>query len=54
MYVACQEHIDHAIEAYIDKFERSPDLYLLDRIDIGETKPERCHFCERTPVYLVK
>ena len=54
MYVACAEHIEQAIDLYVDKHELSPDLHLLGSLSHKDPKtPAHCIYCTRPPVYLL-
>jgi len=54
MYVVCPEHLDQAIDDFVDIYEMPPDLYLLEKVSFTDwTAPHRCDFCEQPPVYLV-
>ncbi|HOB34920.1 MAG: CxxH/CxxC protein [Firmicutes bacterium] len=54
MYVVCPEHLDQAIDEFVEVYEMPPDLYLLDKVSFTDwTAPQHCDFCQRAPVYLV-
>ena len=53
MFVSCEDHIEHVIEAFIDEFESSPDIYLVEKASMDMELPLQCHFCEHSPVYVV-
>jgi CxxH/CxxC protein (TIGR04129 family) len=54
MYVVCKEHIEMAIDEFIDEYLQVPDLCELDNITFTEwSPPEECHFCSACPQYLV-
>ncbi|RKD32104.1 CxxH/CxxC protein [Thermohalobacter berrensis] len=54
MYVVCNEHLEIAIEKFIDVYEQPPDIYELDKISFTDwTSPHRCDFCDTKPKYLV-
>jgi CxxH/CxxC protein (TIGR04129 family) len=54
MYVVCKEHLDIAIDEFVDEFEDAPDL-----VDLTETRfsawepPAHCDFCKDPPRFLV-
>jgi CxxH/CxxC protein (TIGR04129 family) len=54
MIVVCEEHVEIAIDVFIDEYEEAPDV-----VDLRQTKfsawepPAHCVRCERTPRYLV-
>lgn len=54
MYVVCREHLDDAIEEFVEVYEQPPDLYELDKVTFTDwTQPSRCSFCNKPPRYLV-
>lgn len=54
MYVVCEEHLEQAIDEFVDVYESPPDLHRLDKIRFTQwTAPAHCDFCPRPPVYLV-
>lgn len=54
MYVCCLEHLEHALDRFVDEYEQPPDVYRLDEVSFTAwTNPARCDFCDKPPVYLV-
>ena len=54
MYVVCNEHLDIAIEEFVDIYEQPPDIYELDKVKFTDwTSPRTCDFCDKVPKYLV-
>lgn len=54
MNVVCQEHLDQAIDMFIDTFESPPDLYHVNAVSFTQwTVPQHCDFCTQAPVYLI-
>lgn len=54
MYVVCSEHLEQAIDEFVDIYEMPPDLYELDEVSLTDwTAPRQCTFCQRPPKYLV-
>lgn len=54
MYVVCDEHLEEAIDKFVDVYEMPPDLYLLEKVFFTDwTAPKRCDMCDRPPKYLV-
>ena len=54
MYVTCDEHLDRAIDEFVDEYEMPPDVHLLKDITFTQwTAPPQCHYCGRVPKYLV-
>lgn len=54
MYVVCREHVDMAIDEFIEEYLQVPDLYLLKELYFSRWKPgNKCEFCNSSPEYLV-
>lgn len=54
MYVVCGEHLEQAIDEFVEAYEAPPDIHLLSEIIFTEwTAPPACHFCSCTPKFLV-
>ncbi|MEW6724161.1 MAG: CxxH/CxxC protein [Bacillota bacterium] len=55
MYVVCKEHLEEAIDAFLEVYEdQAPDIYLLADLYFSEwTAPCTCEFCDKPPKYLV-
>ncbi len=54
MYVVCADHLEEAIDEFLEEFGVPPDLYELEDLSCTDwTAPEQCQFCERVPEYLV-
>lgn len=55
MFYACHEHLDLAIDEYIEKYQEPPELFLVTQIknSVGEGE-NICSFCIREAVYVVK
>ncbi len=54
VYVVCSEHIDRAIDEFVEVYESPPDIYLLKELHFTAwTAPSTCEFCNCGPVYLV-
>jgi CxxH/CxxC protein (TIGR04129 family) len=54
MYVICEDHLEQAIEEFVDVYESPPDLYHLDKVSFTDwTAPSHCDFCSRPPIFLV-
>lgn len=54
MYVVCADHLEEAIDEFVDIYETPPDLYELERVSFTDwSVPSHCTFCKKPPVYLV-
>jgi len=54
MYVVCGEHLEEAIEDFVDVYEQPPDIYELEKVSFTDwLTPNNCHRCDKTPKYLV-
>jgi len=54
MYVVCNEHLDVAIEEFVETYEQPPDIYEIEKISFTDwTSPHTCEFCDKVPRFLV-
>ena len=54
MYVICEQHLEQAIDEFIDEYECSPDVYVLTEVHFKAwTQPAMCDKCQTEPKYLV-
>ncbi|MEX2104490.1 MAG: CxxH/CxxC protein [Bacilli bacterium] len=54
MFVVCSEHVELAIDQFVDEYEDAPDIHLLeDTRFTAWTSPATCEFCGQVPKYLV-
>ncbi|HWJ02895.1 MAG TPA: CxxH/CxxC protein [Verrucomicrobiae bacterium] len=54
MYVVCAEHIERAIDEFVENYESPPDIHLLKEISFTAwNAPSTCDFCKDEPQYLV-
>ncbi|WP_240662965.1 CxxH/CxxC protein [Acidilutibacter cellobiosedens] len=54
VYVVCNEHLEIAIDEFIEIYEQSPDIYELDKVSFTDWQsPHACYYCDRLPKYLV-
>lgn len=54
MFIVCSEHLEQAIDEFVEAYEASPDIHLLSDIAFKEwTAPHSCEFCSQPPKYLV-
>jgi CxxH/CxxC protein (TIGR04129 family) len=54
LFVVCKEHIERAIDHFVDEYEDAPDVIrLADTSFSSWTAPECCHFCGDKPEYLI-
>lgn len=54
LYAVCAEHLEEAIEDFLEAYEAAPDVHRLVDIEFSHwTAPPHCHYCPSPPVYLV-
>ena len=54
MYVVCGEHLEEAIEDFVEIYEQPPDIYELEKISFTDwMAPKDCDLCSKIPKYLV-
>lgn len=54
MYVVCEEHLERALDEFVEIYEACPDVHILEKIHFTDWEtPCTCDFCQKKPVYLV-
>lgn len=54
MFVVCAEHLEQAMDDFVEEYGASPDIHRLDKIKFTDwTAPEKCQFCEAAACFLV-
>ena len=54
MYVVCMEHLEVAIDMFLDEYEEAPDIVDLETVKFAEWEPPYyCVRCENSGRYLV-
>ncbi|RKD22900.1 CxxH/CxxC protein [Ammoniphilus oxalaticus] len=54
MIICCGEHMDRAIDDFVDEYEDAPDIYKLTTTTFTAwTPPTCCEYCKQASVYLV-
>jgi CxxH/CxxC protein (TIGR04129 family) len=54
VFVVCAEHLEEAIDEFVEVYEAGPDVYLVAETPFTEwTAPSHCHYCEEKPIFLV-
>jgi len=54
MYCVCKEHVELAIDKFVDEYEDAPDLVDLAKTTFAAWQPPAtCDICERPPEILV-
>ncbi len=54
MFVVCKEHVEIAIDRFVDEFEDAPDLIDLQEVHFRAWEPPAtCEECEEPPRFLV-
>lgn len=54
MYCVCREHVELAIDKFVDEYEDAPDLIHLQSTTFSAwTPPARCEWCEGAAEILV-
>lgn len=54
MFVVCEEHLDQAMDDFVEEYGASPDVHRLDEVKFTAwTAPETCQFCSARPRFLV-
>lgn len=54
MYVVCKEHIEIAIDRFVDEYEDAPDVVDLDKTHFKDwNPPPTCQECDKPGKFLV-
>ena len=54
MFVVCKEHLELAIDRFVDEFEDAPDLIDLKQVHFSAWQPpETCEDCKEPARFLV-
>jgi CxxH/CxxC protein (TIGR04129 family) len=54
MLVVCKDHLELALEIFVDEYEEAPDVYALAATSFKAwAPPDHCDRCQQAPVYLV-
>jgi CxxH/CxxC protein (TIGR04129 family) len=49
MFICCEEHVDLAIDMYVDETEQAPNISPI----LVDNSGKSCDFCENKAVYIV-
>lgn len=54
MYCVCKEHVELAIDKFVDEYEDAPDIVDLQTTEFADWDPPRsCDMCDQSAVVLV-
>jgi len=54
MYCVCKEHVELAIDKFVDDYEDAPDIVDLGTTEFTDwTSPESCDMCDAAAKFLV-
>jgi CxxH/CxxC protein (TIGR04129 family) len=54
MYVVCKEHVELAIDRFVDEYEEAPDLIDLQEVHFSAWEPPaHCEECQEAARFLV-
>jgi CxxH/CxxC protein (TIGR04129 family) len=54
MFVVCKEHLELALDMFVDEYEEAPDIYDLNEVKFTAWEPPaHCERCKEPPKYLV-
>jgi len=54
MYVVCKDHLEFAIDSFVDEYEDAPDIVDLKETEFSDWDPPvKCIECEQAAQYLV-
>jgi len=54
LYVVCEEHLERALDEFVEIYEACPDVHILEKVSFTDWEaPCSCDFCSKSPQYLV-
>jgi CxxH/CxxC protein (TIGR04129 family) len=54
MYVVCKDHLEIAIDEFVDEYEEAPDIVDLEKVQFPRWEPpEHCEHCKEDARFLV-
>ncbi|WP_018131043.1 CxxH/CxxC protein [Effusibacillus pohliae] len=53
MITACEEHIDMALDEFVNTYQEPPELRLIEETTVFEDCRSKCQFCGEPAKYLV-
>lgn len=54
MYVVCKDHVELAIDMFVDEYEDAPDLINLEEVQFSDwTPPAHCDRCSQPARFLI-
>ncbi|GAX89094.1 CxxH/CxxC protein [Effusibacillus lacus] len=53
MITACKEHVEFAIDEFVDTYEEAPELRLIEETTVFEEPRSKCKFCGEPAAYLL-
>lgn len=54
MFVVCKDHVELAIDMFMDEYEEAPDIVDLEKVHFTKwTAPELCSECEEKARFLI-
>ncbi|MEB3103202.1 CxxH/CxxC protein [Ferviditalea candida] len=54
MYVVCKDHVELAIDKFIDEYEKAPDIVDLQEVEFSAwEQPGHCDHCRQEARFLV-
>lgn len=54
MYIVCLEHLEQAIDEFVETYGASPDIHRLEEVTFTDwIAPEKCQHCDDASVFLV-
>ena len=54
MYVVCKDHVELAIDMFVDEYEDAPDLIDLEEVQFSDwTPPAHCDRCSQPARFLI-
>lgn len=54
MILACEEHLERALEDFTMERQAPPDLFMLEQVETPILADSPCAYCDSKAVYVVK
>ena len=53
MMFSCEEHLEQAIDRFVNETEQPPEMYLVEKVDLGEEAVGGCLVCSGESKYVL-
>jgi len=53
MLFACDEHLEQAIDRFVNETEQPPEVLFIEKVDLTKEQLAGCAFCSEAPRYVL-